>query len=167
MTRAPSFALPMMLLLTLMLTVASALAAAGTASGSSGLALSALVAANSPTLAPSDKAAMAALFDGQSGVSYPAGHKIVIAADGITCLAGNVDITRHSCVLQFGSNKITLTGRQAHEIFATLVEVGVTADGALGTIYESLTHLSCTVDPNEVEQNSGEGASCSFVTDGP
>jgi hypothetical protein len=158
MTRAPFFALPLLLIFL----PASARAAGGTASGSSGLALSALVAANSPTLAASDKAVMAALFNAQPGVSYPAGRKIVIAADAITCSAGDVDITRHSCVLQFGSNKITLSGRMAHEIFATLIEVGVAPEGAAGTLYESLTHLSCSVDPNEIEQNTGGGVSCSF-----
>jgi hypothetical protein len=158
---------PLWLSLPAVLLVSTALAAPGTASGSGGLALSALVAANSPTVSAGDKKVLAALLAGQANASYPAGKKISIAADSITCAAGNVDITLHSCKLVFGKKTVTLTGRQAHEIYATLVEAEVPSDGALGTIYETLTHLACTVDPGEVKQKAGEGVSCKFETGGP
>jgi hypothetical protein len=142
-------------------------ASAGTASGSGGLALSALVAINSPALSATDKKVMAALFSGKLTVPFPAGKKISIAADSVTCLAGDVDITRHSCNLVFGKKKITLGGSKAHQLYATLVEVGVPSDGAAGTIYESLEHLNCTVDPNEVKQRDGGGVACHFDTGAP
>ena len=132
-------------------------------SGHSGLALAALVAANSPTLAASDKTTMAALFDGKTAGPFPAGKKITVQADGVTCVAGNVDITHFSCDLTFGGKTVSLSGRQAHEIYATMGEVGVPEDGAMGKIYEGLSHLACTVDPNEVKQASGEGVSCTFT----
>jgi hypothetical protein len=137
-------------------------AAGGSASGSGGLALAALVAANSPTLASQSKKVMAALLDGKLGVAYPAGKKISVVAAGIRCSAGNVDISSHSCTLTFGKKKVTLAGRKAHEIYATLVEVGVPSDGAAGTIYESLTNLNCSVVPSKVKERDGSGVSCKF-----
>jgi len=155
-----------MSLLVALLALSTELAWAGQATGHSGLALAALIAANSPTLAASDKSVLAALFDGKLTVSFPAGKKISVQADTITCAAGNVDITYQSCQMAFGKTTVSLSGRKAHEIFATLVEVGVPSDGAAGTIYESLSHLNCTVDPNEVKQSDGSGVDCKF-TAGP
>jgi hypothetical protein len=149
--------------MSLLLTIETGWADGSSATGSGALALAALVAANSPAVSANDKKALAALFAGNVGVSYPAGKKIVVKADSITCLAGDVDITRHSCDLVFGKKKITLTGRAAHEIYATLVEVGVPSDGAAGTIYEALSQLNCTIDPNEVKQRAGGGATCQFA----
>jgi hypothetical protein len=151
------------LAISLLVTIEAGWAAGGSASGSGALALAALVGANSPLLSSSGKTVLAALFAGNVGLSYPAGKKIVVKADSVTCLAGDVDITRHSCDLVFGKTKVTFTGRPAHEIYATLVEVGVPADGALGTIYEALSQLSCTIDPTEVKQRAGGGATCQFT----
>jgi len=53
-------------------------------------------------------------------------------------------------------------GRKAHELFATIAEVGVPSDGAAGTIYESLSHLACTINPAEIKQKAGGGAECKF-----
>jgi hypothetical protein len=161
MTRTAALAISLLLM-----TVDAGWAAGGSASGSGALALAALVAANSPVVSSSDKKVLAALFAGNVGVPYPAGKKIAVKADSVTCLAGDVDITRHSCDLMFGKKKITLSGRAAHEIYATLVEVGVPSDGAAGTIYEALSQLNCTIDPNEVEQRDGGGASCQFAPGG-
>jgi hypothetical protein len=52
------------------------------------LAFSTLVAENSPALTASDKHVMAALFEGQLDVSVPAGGKISVQADSITCSGG-------------------------------------------------------------------------------
>jgi len=57
---------------------------------------------------------------------------------------------------------VNLKGRRAHELFATIGEVGVPADGAAGTIFEALSYLDCTINPHEIEQRAGGGASCSF-----
>ncbi len=140
-------------------------AAAAGVMGNSALALSALVAANSPVLSAGDKRVMAALFDGQIDVPLPAGKKISVQADGIICKAGDVDITHHACTLAFGKQTSTLTGRAAHEFFATMIEVGVQPEGAAGAMYAGISHLNCTVDPNEVEQQDGGGATCNFDAD--
>ena len=36
------------------------------------------------------------------------------------------------------------------------------ADGAAGTMFEALSHLDCTINPQEIQQKAGGGASCSF-----
>jgi hypothetical protein len=147
--------------------VASESASAATASGSSALALAALVAADTRLLPRQDRSVMARMFAGYLNFRFPANRKITIKADSIVCRASNIDITQRSCELTFGSKKITLNGRKAHELFATIAEVGVPADGAAGTIFESLSHLACTIDPNEVKQKAGGGATCNFDPGAP
>ena len=132
------------------------------ASGNSALALSALVAADSPVLTANDKKVMAQLFDGDLTFSFPAGKTIVVKADSITCSAGDVNISMHACQRVFGGQTVSLTGRAAHELFATLIEAGVPSDGSAGQVHESLSHLDCTVDPNEIKQQDGGGAACKF-----
>jgi hypothetical protein len=154
MTRAIFLSLPLLL-------VSQSVWAAST-TGHSALALAAVVAPHSPALSQQDKAVMAALFDGHAP-TFPAGQKITINADSVTCFAGDVSINTFSCNLTFGKSTITVTGRKGNEIFATLIEAGVPSDGAAGKIYESLAQLSCTIDPNEIKQNTGGGASCSFA----
>lgn len=134
---------------------------AASAMGHSALALAAIVAPYSPALPKKDKAVMAALFNGHAP-TFPAGQKISITADSITCFAGDVSINTFSCDLTFGKPTINVTGRKANAIYATLIEAGVPSDGAAGKIYEALAQLSCIIDPNEVEQNNGGGANCSF-----
>jgi hypothetical protein len=155
MTRAILLSLPLLLV--------SRLALAADISGHSALALAGVIAEHSPTLARLDKSTMAALFDGRDP-PYPAGQKISVKADSVTCFAGDVSINTFSCALTFGKSTITLTGRKANEIYATLIEAGVPSSGAAGKIYESVAQLVCTIDPNEIKQNSGGGASCSFTT---
>jgi hypothetical protein len=141
-------------------------AGAATATGHSGLALAGVVAVHSPNLGWSQKRAMALLFDGRTNFRYPAAHTIDIVADQIVCKAGDVDISARSCALTFGARTVDITGRRANELYATMIEAGVPSDGAAGTIYESLKMLNCTIDPNEIRQNTGGGASCTF-TAGP
>jgi hypothetical protein len=157
MTRAIFLSLP------LLLASQSVWAASSTAGGHSAVALAGVVASYSPTLPLGEKVVMAKLFDGQDP-PFPPGKKITITADSITCYAGDVSINTFNCVLTFGKGTITVTGRKANEIYATLIEAGVPGDGAAGKIYESVVQLSCTIDPNEIKQNSGAGASCSFTT---
>ena len=59
--------------------------------------------------------------------------------------------------------KQTINGR-ASEIFATEAMVGVPSDGAAGSVTESLSKLNCTLDPAEIKQKAGGGATCSFET---
>lgn len=139
------------------------------ANGSSGpfaLALATLVSEHSPTLSVFDKRTLKKLFAGHTNVSYPAGKTITVSADKISCKTSDVDITVHTCDLTFGSRTFTNTGRPAHELYATLVENGVPGGAAAGSLYEALTGLTCTIDPNVVDQRAGGGATCAF-TPGP
>jgi hypothetical protein len=140
--------------------------AATTTGGHAGLALAALVADYSPVLAPHQKQAMERLFAGDENFPFPAGQTIHVAADKIVCKAGDVDITARSCALSFRARTVNVAGRRANELYATMIEAGVPSDGAAGTIYEGLTGLACTIDPNAIKQNSGGGASCDY-TAGP
>jgi hypothetical protein len=144
------------------LLLASQSASAATATGSGGLALAAVVAAHSPLLTRQERRVMARLFDGKSNVAFPPGSKISVKADTVVCRASNVDITSRSCKLTFGATSVDLTGRRAHELYATIAEVGVSPDGAAGSTFESLSNLVCTIDPQEIAQKAGGGADCTF-----
>jgi hypothetical protein len=156
----------LMLLVAAML-VASPARAQSTAQGGGALAVAALVGANAPQVVAADKAALAALINGHVNISYPAGKTIAVTADGVVCQAGDVNIAAHSCVLTFGKATVNLAGRKAHELFATIVELGVPPDGAAGRSYEALSHLNCVVDPNRIKQQDGGGASCQFTPGSP
>ena len=90
--------------------------------------------------------------------------KISVTADKIVCRVSNVDITARSCELTFKGAKQTITGRRASEIFATEAMAGIPADGAAGSVSESLSKLTCTLDPTEIRKKAGGGADCSFET---
>jgi hypothetical protein len=138
-------------------------ASAGTANGGGALALAALVGNISPSLSTVEKSGLMKLLDGNTDFSFPAGKTITVAAEKVTCRAGNVDIASHACDLSFGGQVVSLKGRSAHELFATLAEIGVPPDGAAGSIFEAVSYLECTIDPNEVKQNSGGGAECDYA----
>jgi hypothetical protein len=140
----------------------TASAAPATANGPAALALAGVVALYSPLLTADEREAVSAFFVGQSGVRYA--RKISVTADKIVCRLSNVDITARSCELTFKGSKQTITGRRASEIFATEAMTGVPADGAAGSIVESLSKLTCTLDPAEIKAKGGGGASCSFET---
>lgn len=134
-----------------------------TADGSGALALAALVGGNSPLLSAPEKDVLAKFLDGQMNVSFPAGQTISVMAQKLSCRASNVDIASHSCALTFGGKDVALKGRSAHELFATLAEIGVRPDGAAGSTFEAVSNLKCTTDPDEVKQNSGGGAHCDYA----
>jgi hypothetical protein len=139
---------------------------AQSAEGSSALALGAIVGGASPVLSASQKTVLADLFEGNRA-SAPSAGKISIDVDAILCRAGNVDITAFGCDLTFGSHKVHLSGRSANELFATLGDVGVASDGAMGTIYRVLYKLSCMIDPREIAQAAGGGATCTYALNQP
>jgi hypothetical protein len=151
-------------LLFFVLVANQAAAAPMTINGPSALALAAIVASHSRALGVVDRVALSRLFAGRTNFGYPANRKITVSADSIDCKVSNVDITDRSCALVFGASNRTLKGREAHELYATLIEAGVASDGAAGTIHESLTHLICTIDPNAIKQKDGSGAECKFDT---
>ena len=141
--------------------LASQSASAATATGSSALALAFLVAEASPFSSPAEKQVMAYLFGGRLD-NVPANEKISVKADSIVCRASNVDITSRSCELTFDSVKVNLTGREAHELYATIVESGVNPEGGAGSSFTSLSDVECTIDPHEIAQRAGGGADCTF-----
>ena len=152
---------PKAAILTLSLTLAAtsaASAASATASGPVALALAAVVAPYSPSLPAHDRQTMALLFAGDSNFPVKAIKTLSVTADSVVCRTSNVDIAARSCELTFGTAKRSVKGRAANEIFATAVTAGVPSDGAAGSNFESFTKLNCTIDPREISQKSGGGA---------
>jgi len=143
---------------------AVAFAANASASGPMALALAAVVAQHSPALSAQEKDALARLFNAEANLQFRPGQKISVTADDVVCRMSDVDIVDRSCELTFGANKITLKGRQANEASATASAAGVATEGAAGTIFTSFSHLACTIDPQEIMQKAGGGASCTFQT---
>jgi hypothetical protein len=129
-------------------------------SGSAALALAGVIAPLSSVLSGAEKKAMAMLFAANSDIPYK--KPIVVTADRIVCRAGNVDITIRNCEITFGKKTRTVNGSTAGEIFATEALAGIPSDGAAGSNFESLTKLSCTIDPNAIRRKDGSGAECTF-----
>ncbi len=71
------------------------------------------------------------------------------------CRISNVAITERSCEITFSKGKRSLKGRAANEVYATLASAGVAAEGAAGSMIESVSKLSCTLDLGEIKQNTG------------
>ena len=151
----------------ILLLLANQGASAATTMGNGALALASIVTEYSSLLTGNEKRVMVRLFDGSLNFTLPPNTKITVQAGAIICRASNVDITSRSCNLTFGNTTIALKRRKAHELFATLAEMGVPSEGAAGTIFEGLSHLLCTVDPREIQQNSGGGADCKFDAAAP
>jgi hypothetical protein len=143
--------------------LAPAAAQAGASNGSSALALSAIVGDLSPQTSAADKKLLAAYFAGRAEAPHAKGQRIAVKADAVDCRAGNVDITSRACELTFGAKKIELSGRKANELYATLIENGVVAEGAAGSSHASITALDCIVDADEVAEKAGGGARCAFT----
>lgn len=129
--------------------------------GSGALALAALVGWHSPDVSTADKQVLASMLIGDLAFTFPPNGQIAVKADSVSCRSSNVDISEHDCTLKFGAATKMLKGREAHELYATLIENGVTPDGAAGSIYAALSHLDCTIKPDEVKQKAGGGANCS------
>lgn len=137
-------------------------ASAGASTASAALALAAIVGRYSPVVHAQDKHLLSAYLNGAAHAAHPKGKQVAVKADSIDCRASNVDITARACTLAFGVKKVELTGAMAHELYATLVENGVPADGAAGTIHEAITNLDCQIDADDVAQKAGGGAHCAF-----
>ncbi|MGX9430510.1 MULTISPECIES: hypothetical protein [Bradyrhizobium] len=146
--------------LTLFLSISGASAAPATsASGSAALALAAVVAQYSP-IAAAPKRTVASFFKGDT--NFPYGGKISVTADNIVCRTSNVDITSRSCEITFKIAKRALKGRDANELFATMLMAGIPAEGAAGSNIAGLSKLTCTIDPKVIKQKAGGGADCTF-----
>jgi hypothetical protein len=48
------------------------------------------------------------------------------------------------------------------ELYATMSQAGVPAQGSAGEVHESLSHLVCTIKPLEIAKRDGGGADCTF-----
>lgn len=131
------------------------------AQGSGALALASLVGQRDPALWSDSRTVIKSMGNG----NIRGGAPIRVRADDVTCRAGNVDITRHSCALTFGKKIMPLEGRAAHELYATLLEVGVEPDGAAGSVYAQIRKLDCTVEPRVIAEKSGGGARCTWKGD--
>jgi hypothetical protein len=134
-------------------------AVAATVSGSQGLALGVVVAAHSPLLS-STKETLERLFEG----SPVPGATIVVRAARIDCRTGNVDLTLHRCMLTFGGSPVSIVGRPANELSATMLEAGIPSQGAAGTSFVGLSSLVCTIDTRVLVRKDGDpmGASCRY-----
>jgi len=120
---------------------------AAEATGNGALSLAAIVGQHSPALTAAEKHLLVAYLDGRPKPKYPPRKKIVVRANEATCRISDVDITAKSCDLKFGARAVSLAGRRAQELYATLIEVGVPSSGAAGLIIESVKALACTIDP--------------------
>lgn len=135
-----------------------------TVNGPEALALASVVAQHSPLLSADDKRVIARFFEGDSRVVPPIRERFSVTADSVVCRASNVDITERHCEMAFETRKLTLKGREANEVGATLAAAGVPAEGAAGSIIESISKMVCTIDSNEISQMAGAGAKCTFET---
>jgi hypothetical protein len=142
---------------------ASAWAAPVTVTGPTALALASVVAQHSPLLSADDRGVMARLFGGDSQV-VPIKKLLSVTADSVLCRVSNVDITSRHCELAFRTGKLTLRGREANEMSATLAAAGAPVEGAAGSMIESVSQLACTIDSNEIGQMAGAGVKCTFET---
>jgi hypothetical protein len=152
-----------MFLLVLSLSLAGLPAMAGTVSGNGALSLAALVGEPSPHLTKAEKDLLLKYLNGEAKAKFRKGKHVAVKADSVTCRISNVDITAHSCDLKFGAATVALTGRKAHELYATLIENGVPSDGAAGSIFEAIGALDCKITPAEVADEGGGGAKCDYA----
>lgn len=141
----------------------AASAAPATTTGPTALAVAAVIAQYSPLLSAYEKRRIAGLFDGN--VRAGDKRKLSVTAETVTCRISNIAIAERSCDLTFKKGKRSLKGHDANEVYATLASAGVVAEGAAGSMIESVTKLNCTLDPAVIKDNSGGGADCSFGTD--
>lgn len=151
-----------LLVLVLALAVPQA-ASAKEASGSGALALAALVAHVSPLVAAQDKTALMKFLNSQTNFKFSGGKTITVTAGKVACRSSNVDITAHDCDLSFGAKDVKLTGRAAHELYATLLEVGVEPDPGAGNVWVTAAKLKCIINVDEVKGKGGGGATCHYT----
>ncbi|MBV8454861.1 MAG: hypothetical protein JOZ29_21705 [Deltaproteobacteria bacterium] len=144
--------------------IAAAPAAPASANGPTALALAAVMGQYSSMLSPRDRYLLARLFNADFTIRSYADQKISVKVKTIVCRTSNVDITARSCELKFGKHGCILNGHRANELNATIVQAGVSLEGAAGSNVLSLSHLVCTIGLNEIMQKAGGGAECTFNT---
>jgi cytochrome c oxidase subunit 2 len=133
-----------------------------TISGTRALALASLIAQCSPLLHKTEKKVAADLLEAKRNVEYPVNKKINVEVSSILCRASSTPAVSQMCNVQFGEKIVTIKGRKAHELFATLAEAGVAPSEAAGGVSESMSNLTCEIDPLEIQRAGGSGAQCEF-----
>ncbi len=141
-----------------MLSVLACGARAADITGPSALALAGVVAASDPTLDRLSRLRIADLFNGKT----VNGGSLSVKAISIHCHQSNVAIETRSCTLTFDPHTVTLSGRLAAELFATLALAGVPGDAGAGSMFESLKTLDCQLDPHAIAGQDGGGAKCTY-----
>ncbi|MEG6507836.1 hypothetical protein V6C03_02530 [Methyloligella sp. 2.7D] len=139
-------------------------AVADESTDSGALALTATVGELSPDLGEAQKKILASFLDGKTDFDSPKDETVSVSADEVRCHTSNVDLTVHGCELSFGKNTVTLNGRAAHELLATLAEEGVEPDPGAGNIWYGISKLACSVDVDQVKEKAGGGVRCTFNT---
>ena len=134
---------------------------AATMTGGSALTFAALVGAYSPSLTHAQKHILYRFLSGQTGF-YSSNATITFHVDEVHCQAGNVDLTKHSCRITYGSSVTALNGEEGANILANMAHAGVMGDGAAGTIHYDVTNVTCTIKVGEVKSPDGGGVSCSY-----
>ncbi len=135
-------------------------ALAASTGGSAALSLATLVGQMSPSLSATNKWRLRQYLNNHhAGPGAPA--TITVSADRVHCRTSNVDLTSHDCDMMFGTQSKVLRGRLAHELFATIIENGVAAEGAAGSMNVLMNALTCTIKPHDLD--SGGGADCTYT----
>ncbi|HEY0185223.1 MAG TPA: hypothetical protein VGC09_20680 [Rhodopila sp.] len=147
---------------TLLLLLSGAKVAAADSGPGASLMLAAILAPHSPLLNATEKATIARIAAGDLESPADTMSRITLTATDLECRTSHVDITSRSCEIRFGDQSVMLTGRDANELFATLLETGVTPSGAAGSIFAGLSQLSCVLDLASLREKAGGGAECSF-----
>lgn len=122
--------------------------------------LASLIAPYEPSLDAKRRAALAVLGDNGASIF----ERIELKASEISCRTSNVTIGAYGCDLKFANGATAaLKGRKAHELYATILENGVPADGAAGSVHAQIKDLKCVIEPRVLAQNAGSGAYCGWM----
>lgn len=151
------------------LTLAGALLLAGAANaatmnGAAALSFAAQVGSYSPDLNAIQKSILGKLLAGQA-TSISSNAPIAPIRFHVTevhCQLGNVDLTKHSCVIAFNRVHTSLNGAEGNNILATMALAGVEGDGAAGTIHYDALDITCRIDVAELKSPDGGGAACTY-----
>ncbi len=135
---------------------------AATMSGNAALSFAALVGHYSPALTIGQKHILLHFLAGQTSF-VSSNATITFHVDEVHCQLGDVDLTRHSCKITYGSANTTLNGEEGAAILANMAQAGVMGDGAAGTIHFDAKNITCTLKVGEIKSPDGGGVSCSYT----
>ena len=134
-----------------------------TTEGSGALSLATVLALHDPLLTAADRVLLTQYLAGNPQAKHSKGLVVRLNTGAIACRSGDVDLAMHECTIQYGLHTITLEGRYAHELYATMVEASIQSGGAAGSVYESVTDLHCVIEADQISDEGGGGATCSYT----